>query len=365
MKFGIYAILLAGIYYSAYKWLIGHDWAKEDYSYCYLIPLVVLYLIWEKKNELAAERAVPSWGGLLFLVPAILLFWVGELAGEFYSIYLSSWFAAVGILWMHIGWRKLKVIAFALFMALTMFPLPNFLNVKLTFGLKLISSQLGVKMLHLYGMSAYREGNVIDLGFTQLQVVDACSGLRYLFPLLIMGILLAYFYRAALWKRLILVLSTVPVAIVTNGLRIALTGILYQYWGAEVAEGFFHGFSGWLIFIFTLGVLLAEIWILRKIFPGPSESFFARPDSVRQRGMTQRRHPMGCAGRPFSGPRSSSLRWLSWCSHWGSTRPWISGKKFPPAGPSASSRFRWAPGKARASSWSRCLSRSWTSAITP
>ena len=283
VKFGIYAILLAGIYYSAYSRLIGHDWAMEDYSYCYLIPLVVLYLIWEKKNELAAERSVPSWCGLLFLFPAILLFWFGELAGEFYSIYLSSWFAVVGILWMHIGWRKLKIIAFALFMALTMFPLPNFLNVKLTFGLKLISSQLGVKMLHLYGMSAYREGNIIDLGFTQLQVVDACSGLRYLFPLLIMGILLAYFYRAALWKRLILVFSTIPVAIVTNGLRIALTGILYQYWGAAVAEGFFHGFSGWLIFVFTLGVLLAEIWILRKIFPGPSESFFTRPDSARQR----------------------------------------------------------------------------------
>lgn len=284
VKFGIYAILLAGIYYSAYSRLIGHDWAMEDYSYCYLIPLVVLYLIWEKKNQLAAERSVPSWFGLLFLVPAILLFWFGELGGEFYSIYLSSWFAVVGILWMHIGWRKLKVIAFALFMALTMFPLPNFLNVKLTFGLKLISSQLGVKMLHLYGMSAYREGNIIDLGFTQLQVVDACSGLRYLFPLLIMGILLAYFYRAALWKRLILVFSTIPVAIVTNGLRIALTGIFYQYWGAEVAEGFFHGFSGWLIFVFTLGVLLAEIWILMRIFPGPSESFFTRPDSLRQRG---------------------------------------------------------------------------------
>ncbi|HOD35377.1 MAG TPA: VPLPA-CTERM-specific exosortase XrtD [Syntrophales bacterium] len=277
VKFVLYAALLAGMYYSAYTWLIQRDWPREDYNYCYLIPLVVLYLIWEKKDELAAEQAVPSWGGLLFLIPGLLLFWVGELAGEMYSLYISSWLVAVGIFWMHIGWRKLKVIAFALFMALTMFPLPNFLNTKLTFGLKLISSQLGVALIHLYGLSAYREGNVIDLGFTQLQVVDACSGLRYLFPLLVLGILLAYFYRAALWKRLVLVLSTIPLTIITNSLRIALTGIIYKYWGAAAAEGFFHGFSGWLIFMFTLGVLLAEIWVLRRIAPGPSESLFARP----------------------------------------------------------------------------------------
>jgi len=279
-KFGIYALLLMGIYYSAYSWLIKMDWPREDYNYCYLIPLVVLYLIWEKKNDLVVEAAVPSWVGLLCLIPGILLFWIGDLAGELYSIYLSSWLVAVGLLWIHIGWRKLKVIAFAIFMALTMFPLPHFLNNKLTFGLKLISSQLGVALLQLYGMSAFREGNVIDLGFTQLQVVDACSGLRYLFPLLVLGILLAYFYKAALWKRVILVFSTVPLTIVTNSLRIALTGIIYKHLGAAAAEGFFHGFSGWLIFMLSLGVLLAEIWVLRKIVPGPSESFFNKPETA-------------------------------------------------------------------------------------
>ena len=266
-KFALFAALLAGIYFEAYRWLIQKDWPREDYNYCYLIPLVVVYLIWEKKDELAAEPAVPSWGGLLLLVPGILLFWVGDLAGEMYSLYLSSWLVGVGILWMHIGWRRLKTIAFALCVALTMFPPPYFLSTKLTFGLKLISSRIGVWLLHVYGMSAYREGNIIDLGFTQLQVVDACSGLRYLFPLLIMGILFAYFYRAALWKRLFLVVSTIPLTIVINSLRIALTGVIYAHFGAAAAEGFFHGFSGWLIFMVSLGVLLLEVWILRKLPP--------------------------------------------------------------------------------------------------
>lgn len=298
-KFTFFAAILVGMYWSAYSWLIQKDWPREDYNYCYLIPLVVLYLMWEKKDELAAEPAVPSWNGLFLLVPGILLFWVGELGGELYSLYLSSWLVAVGVLWMHIGWRKMKAIAFALFMALTMFPPPYFLTTKITFGLKLISSQLGVAMLHLYGMSAYREGNVIDLGFTQLQVVDACSGLRYLFPLLVMGILISYFYRAALWKRLTLVISTIPLTIVVNSLRIALTGVIHKHFGAAAAEGFFHGFSGWLIFMITLGVLLAEVWALRRIAPSPSESFFARPEPVPR--------PAGAGGTPADGGRPAGF----------------------------------------------------------
>ncbi|MBM4333122.1 MAG: VPLPA-CTERM-specific exosortase XrtD [Deltaproteobacteria bacterium] len=301
LKFVLFGGLLVGLYYSAYSWLIQKDWTREDHSYCSLIPLVVLYLIWEKKGELGARPAMPSWFGLLPLIPGILLFWVGDLAGELYSLYLSSWLVAVGILWMHIGWQKLKVIAFALLMALAMFPLPHFLNTKLTFSLRLISSKLGVWLLHLYGMSAYREGNVIDLGFTQLQVVDACSGLRYLFPLLVMGILLAYFYRAALWKRIVLVLSTVPLTIVTNSLRIALTGIIHAYWGAEAAEGFFHGFSGWLIFIVALAVMLAEMWILRKIEGrGKKEDGSEKKEEGRQKTEIQDSKPFTFHPSPFT-----------------------------------------------------------------
>ncbi|HXW68238.1 MAG TPA: exosortase, partial [Dissulfurispiraceae bacterium] len=193
----IYAGLLAIMYYSTYDWLVRMDWSRDDYNYCYLILLVVLYLIWDKRNKWLNVPAVPSWHGLFIMVPGILLFWIGELAGELFSIYISSWLVAAGILWTHNGWRKLRTMTFPLFMALFLFPLPHFINTKLTFSLKLLSSEIGIKIIQLFGMSAYREGNVIDLGFTQLQVVDACSGLRYLIPLFIMGILMAWFYHAA------------------------------------------------------------------------------------------------------------------------------------------------------------------------
>jgi exosortase len=114
-----------------------------------------------------------------------------------------------------------------------MFPPPNLVASNLSLQLKLLSSKIGVVLMQLMGMSAYREGNVIDLGFTRLQVVDACSGLRYLFPIIILGLILAYLFRGAWWKKVLLVLSTVPLVVLTNGLRIAATGFLFQFWAGR------------------------------------------------------------------------------------------------------------------------------------
>lgn len=279
-KAGVYALLLTGVYFSALDWLVTRDWSREDYSSSYFIPLIVIYLIWEKRGELMGLPSIPSWSGLMPLAVAVALFWLGELSGEFFSLYISFWLAVVGLCWLHMGWRKLKVIGFPLCFMLAMFPLPNFLYGKVSLSLKLVSSQLGVAMLRMSGMSAFREGNVIDVGFTQLQVVDACSGLRYLIPLIALGCLLAYFTRGPVWQKVILVLSAIPLAIATNGLRIASVGILYPIWGAQVAEGFFHDFSGWFIFMCTLGLLLAELWLLRKIAGNPAGEGSSAPAPV-------------------------------------------------------------------------------------
>ncbi len=277
----LYGLLLSAMYYSSYDWLIRNDWSRDDYNYCYLIPFVVIYVIWEKWNKWIKKTSVPSWSGLLLLLPGILLYWIGELAGEFYSIYISSWLVVAGLLWMHVGWKKLSTMTFPLFVALFLFPLPHFINTKLTFNLKLVSSELGIKIIQLCGMSGYREGNIIDLGFTQLQVVDACSGLRYLMPLFLMALLMAYLYRAAYWKKIIIVLSSIPLSIVTNGLRIALTAFLYQAVGRAAAEGFLHDFSGWAIFMVSFAILLAEIWVLSKIVPRPDESFLKKKETAK------------------------------------------------------------------------------------
>lgn len=295
----LFGLILAALYYSSFSWLVLKDWQREDYSYGWLIPLVILYLLWEKRHALQERTAKPSWLGLAALLPGLFLYWLGELAGEFFTQYLSFTLIIIGLCWLHLGWEKLKTLLFALLFTVAMFPPPNFLHDKLTFQLKLISSELGVRLLHLCGMSAYRQGNIIDLGFTQLQVVDACSGLRYLFPFLIMAILFAYLYKDRLWKKIVLILSVVPLTLAVNALRIAGTGILYKFWGAKVAEGFFHEFTGIVVFITGLSVLLLEVWVLSGF------------RSIRSWGLAGRETVFGTpvsAGRQTAAPAGSVFR---------------------------------------------------------
>lgn len=286
---GLLFLALASIMYrSTTAYLLG-KWAMDDFTYSYFIPLVVAYLIWEKRAELARVPACRTWAGLLPALLGILLFWMGELGGEFTLMFISLWFLSVGALWSIIGWSRLRVIAFPFFLLLAMVPPPNALYNGLTLRLKLISSQIGVLMLQLCGLSAYREGNVIDIGFTRLQVVDACSGLRYFFPLIVLAILLAYFFRGALWKKIIIVVSAIPISIVTNSMRIASVGILYQFMGPAAAEGFFHDFSGWFIFMMSLGILLLEMVLLKRILPGRVSTVQQdRADNLASRSM----HPV-------------------------------------------------------------------------
>lgn len=280
----VYGTIILVLYYTALDWLVTHDWPREDYSSCALIPFVVLYLIWEKRRNLSELPSTPSWTGCLPIGLGLILFWLGELAGEFFTLYLSLWLVLVGLCWLHLGWRKLKVIAFPVAFLLAAFPLPIFVNTQMSLKLKLLSSRLGVAVLQLSGMSAFREGNVIDLGFTRLQVVDACSGIRYLVPLIAMSVLIAYYYRAATWKRLLVVFSAIPISVVTNGLRIASVGILFPIFGAQVAEGFFHDFSGWFIFMFSLGLLLGEIWLLKRMFPERKSDASAAAPQAQESG---------------------------------------------------------------------------------
>jgi len=266
IKLTVLLLITAGLFYDTFTYLLS-QWNSEDNNYCYLIPLVVAYLIYEKKDELKKIPVCPSWKGLYLFIPGIMLYWFGELAGEYFTLYLASWLTGVGILWMLLGWEKIRTTGFALMMILAMFPLPSFFHSRLSLQLKLMSSKLGVDLLQLLGMTAYRTGNVIDLGFTQLQVVDACSGLRYFFPLIIMGLLIAYFSKTALWKKIIVVLSTIPLVVISNSIRIAGTAILYEHFGQVVAEGFFHDFAGFFMFMMSILVLVPEIWIMNRLFP--------------------------------------------------------------------------------------------------
>jgi exosortase D (VPLPA-CTERM-specific) len=187
------------------------------------------------------------------------------------------------------GKDMFKVLVLPLSLLIFMIPLPTMFGTLIGVRLKLISTLLGEIILRAFGVSVFVEGNVIDLGVTKLQVVDACSGLRYILPLLTLGVLFSYFLEKVRWKQVVLVVSTIPIAVITNGIRIGITGLLAHYYSLEAAEGFFHGFSGWLIFMVAFAFLFALYWLLRVLFKkAPPENPSAFSKEGKQGGVRSR-----------------------------------------------------------------------------
>jgi exosortase D (VPLPA-CTERM-specific) len=163
------------------------------------------------------------------------------------------------------GWEAFRIALVPLALLFLMNPIPNFFYYNLSSEMQLISSQLGVAFIRLCGVSVFLEGNVIDLGSYKLQVAEACSGLRYLFPLMTLGVIIACLFKGRAWMRWCLFLSTIPITILMNSLRIAVIGVLVDRFGIAQAEGFLHDFEGWLVFIACFLVLLAECWLLLRV----------------------------------------------------------------------------------------------------
>jgi exosortase D (VPLPA-CTERM-specific) len=263
---GLLAAVLLGIAYADSLAYLIEQWTENDnYSHGFFVPLIVGLLIWWRREHVVATGIAPSWWGLALVTGGLVLFIVGELATLYILLYLSLWLMLVGLLIAAIGPRACWELAFPLGYLLTMFPLPQMLEQNLSASLQLASSALGVGCLQVIGVTAFRDGNVIDLGPIQLQVVEACSGLRYLFPLTSLALLCGYLFQDRLWKKILLVGSAIPLAIVLNGMRIGLIGGLVEWQGQSAAEGFIHAFEGWVMFVLSFGILIGEMWLLTRV----------------------------------------------------------------------------------------------------
>lgn len=253
-------------------------WDQEEYSHGSLIPIITLFLIWQKKDALAAMGAGTSlvgpagWVGALVVLGGILVGLIGELSTIYLIIQYGFLMTILGIAMSLVGFRGLKLIWAPLLYLVFMVPLPSFLYASLSAELQLVSSELGVAFVRWFNIPVFLEGNVIDLGIYKLQVVEACSGLRYLFPLMSFGYLSAYLYRGPVWHRLVLFLSTIPITIVMNSFRIGVIGVAVDRWGIEMAEGALHFFEGWVIFMACVAILFLEIWLFVR-FTGGKRSF--------------------------------------------------------------------------------------------
>ena len=265
--------VLAGFVYRHVFWaLIQAWWQDPNYSYGFVMPAFAALVIWKIRHKLRSMDLCPTWWGLPLCVAAMGLLIVGDLGAEFFSSRFSFLMLGVGSVLLFLGWAHLRVLTFAMSMLLLMIPIPTILLNQITFPLQMWASQLATALLSGVGVPVLRDGNVIQLPATTLEIVTACSGIRSLTALIALAAIFGYLKRQHLWHRWILVLLAVPIAIVANSIRIMGTGLLAQYWDPEKAEGFFHLFEGWVIFILSLSLLAVADAVISKFYDVPKEA---------------------------------------------------------------------------------------------
>ena len=261
---GVAVLGLAVTYFSGLARMTV-EWQREEYSHGYLIPVIALFLLWRERRALVALPWKGMWLGLGMVVAGLLLMLLGELSALYIIVQYAFILTLAGLALALVGSGGVRYLWVPIVYLVFMIPLPVFLYNSLSSELQLISSQIGVWVIRLFGISVFLQGNVIDLGIYKLQVVEACSGLRYLFPLMSFGFLCAYLYRGPWWQRVIVFLSSIPLTVLMNSFRIGVIGVLVNRWGIEQAEGFLHMFEGWIIFMACVGLMFLEIIVLMKL----------------------------------------------------------------------------------------------------
>ncbi len=239
-------------------------WQTPEYSHGLLIPVVAILIGW---HRLAEKRPLINscWVGNIVLLLGLSFIVISRLSAfeppAHYGFVLALLGLSLSFYGKEVTGRLLPAFIYLLFAI----PLPRLIYVTLSADMQLISSNLGVAVLQLLGISVFQEGNIIDLGNYKLQVAEACNGLRYLFPLMSFGFLIALLFEDKMWKRVVLFLSTIPITIGMNSLRIALIGITVNQWGTKMAEGFVHDFEGWVVFTICVGILLIEMALFKRL----------------------------------------------------------------------------------------------------
>jgi exosortase len=263
------ALLIAGLVAVLYAPVLGQMvmqwWQDPDYSHGFVVPLFVGYVLYQRRHELRQIPLMPNNSGLLVMIGAIGLLLAGSLGAELFMARFSLPILLGGMLLFFAGWKMLCTVAFPLAYLALMIPLPAIIYNQVTLPLQLLASRLSSNGLELLGIPVLREGNVLVLPNYSLEVVEACSGIRSLMSLIALAIAYGYFAERRLWARIFLVTMMVPIAVASNALRVVGAGVLTYSWGPGSAEGFFHFFQGWLIFVSAVACMLLAHNVLRRV----------------------------------------------------------------------------------------------------
>jgi exosortase len=283
---------------------LGIDWwTDQNYSHGLLIPFVIGFILWSSRERFRQTPVSPSalWGGAAVLF-ALFALWAGTAGAELFTQRMSLVLMLAGIVVYFWGFRMMRLTLVPLLLLALAIPIPIILWNKIAFPLQIFASKTAVWSMRLFGISVLRAGNVIELlprgsiETRKLEVVEACSGIRSLMTLVTLAVVFAYvthpgnsgsgrrpWWRSyAFWRSVILVVSAVPIAILTNALRVSGTGVLAHYYGTSIADGFFHSFSGWAIYIAAALLMFAVGWVLERFEPKTSKESRKQRSSERE-----------------------------------------------------------------------------------
>jgi len=258
---------LLAVYWPVLAGLVS-AWSTDDnYSHGFFIVPLALYFAWERRSAILAAPQRPSMLGVVAVAGSLFLLLAGILGAELFLSRISILGAIAGAVWFLFGWPMLRVLMFPLAFMLLMVPLPAIIFNKIAFPLQLLASHVGESTIRSLDIPILREGNVLILANAKLEVAEACSGIRSLVSLFTLGLVFGYFVDRRVWVRTVIALSAIPVAILANGLRVASAGVAAHNFGSAGAEGLFHEFSGWVVFVVAFLMMFALQRLLQRFVP--------------------------------------------------------------------------------------------------
>ena len=267
LPYAIIATLLCILYYRVAIKLV-YDWyTLPDYSHGFLVPFFAAFLVWDKRKVLSTTPIKQTWAGIALVVLAIAVLILGVYGVELFTARFSFVMLLTGLVWTFFGWAMVRELRFPLLVLILAIPFPAIVFNQITFPLQLFASRIASEILPLLGVPVLLDGNVIQLPVMPLEVAEACSGIRSLMSLFTLAVFYGYFLERTTTRRVILALASFPIAVTANVFRIVGTGLCVQYWDPDKALGFFHEFSGWVMFVISLGCLYLVHRAMRLISP--------------------------------------------------------------------------------------------------
>jgi exosortase len=251
----IIAALLFWIYFPMLVHLIGQWWNDPNFSHGFFVPLFSAFVVWQERSRLSSARLRPSWWGLPVLSTGLCILIVGQMGAEIFLSRSSLLVVLAGLIIFFLGWNFFREVLFPWAFLFLMIPIPSIVFNQITFPLQIFASKIAGAVLPWMGVPVLREGNIIFLPAMALEVAEACSGIRSLMSLMTLAIIYGFLMERRIDVRVWLAIASIPIAVAANSFRIVGTGLLVQYWDPAKAQGFFHEFSGWLIFVISLVML--------------------------------------------------------------------------------------------------------------